>query len=41
MIIRPTRPDDQAAIWVIIEPTIRAGETCTLDPAMTREQVLA
>jgi len=29
ILIRPARPDDAAAIWAIIGPTIRAGETYT------------
>jgi len=34
MLIRPATPDDAAAIWAMIEPVIRAGETLTLDRAM-------
>jgi hypothetical protein len=34
MLIRPAHADDAAAIWSIIGPTIRAGETYTLDPMM-------
>lgn len=41
MLIRPAGPDDTTAIWSIIEPTIRAGETYTLDRDMTREEALA
>lgn len=41
MVIRPARPDDAAAIWSIIGPTIRAGETYTLDPAMSEADALA
>ena len=29
--IRPATDDDWASIWAILEPTIRAGETYTLD----------
>jgi hypothetical protein len=32
MQIRPAVPKDSAAIWSIIEPVIRAGETYTLIP---------
>ena len=39
--IRPARPEDCDAIWSILEPTIRAGETYTLPREMTREQALA
>lgn len=41
MLIRTTRPEDAPAIWSIIEPVIRAGETYTLDRDMTEEQALA
>lgn len=41
MIIRPARPDDRPAIWAILEPTIRAGETYALDPAMREADALA
>ena len=41
MLIRPVRPADQPAIWQIIGPTIRAGETYALDAAMTEEEALA
>ena len=34
MLIRPAHAGDAAAIWSIIGPTIRAGETYTLDPTM-------
>ena len=39
--IRPARPEDRASIWSIIGPTIRAGETYTLDPALTEADALA
>ncbi len=41
MPIRPARPEDAAAIWSIIGPVIRAGETYALDAAMSREDALA
>jgi ribosomal protein S18 acetylase RimI-like enzyme len=41
MIIRPAGSGDANAIWAILEPTIRAGETYTLPRDMEREQVLA
>src|SRR5260370_19994435 len=41
MIIRPAGSSDAAAIWSILEPTIRAGETYTLPLDMNREQALA
>ncbi len=37
LLIRAASPADQAAIWAILEPTIRAGEPgltlCTVIPA--------
>jgi len=41
MNIRPAGPSDADAIWSILEPTIRAGETYTLPREMDREQALA
>lgn len=41
MLIRPARPEDRTAIWSIIGPTIRAGETYTLDPDMSEADALA
>jgi len=41
MIIRPATPADAAAIWTIIEPTIRAGETYALDRDMSEADALA
>ena len=40
MNIRHATDADADAIWRIIEPTIRAGATYTLDPAMSREAAL-
>lgn len=40
--IRPAkRPDDDDAIWAIMEPVIREGATYPLDPEMDREGALA
>lgn len=41
MIIRPARDADKAAIWSIIGPTIRAGETYPLPRDMTQADALA
>jgi ribosomal protein S18 acetylase RimI-like enzyme len=38
--IREAEPRDRDAIWEILEPTIRAGETYTLPRDFTREQAL-
>jgi len=40
MLIRPAAPPDADAIWSILEPVIRAGETFALDRAMSREDAL-
>ncbi|QCB53694.1 N-acetyltransferase [Sphingopyxis sp. PAMC25046] len=39
--IRPATPADSAAIWAILEPVIRAGETYTLDRDMREGDALA
>ena len=41
LLIRPAGPADAAALWVILEPIIRAGETYTLDPDLTEAEALA
>jgi ribosomal protein S18 acetylase RimI-like enzyme len=40
MNIRPATDADAEPIWRIIAPTIRAGTTYTLDPAMSKEDAL-
>ncbi|UYY77435.1 GNAT family N-acetyltransferase [Sphingomonas sp. R1] len=39
--IRPAAPGDRAAIWAILEPVLRAGETYALNRDLTREAALA
>jgi L-amino acid N-acyltransferase YncA len=39
--IRTARPGDSDAIWAILEPVIRAGDTYTLPRNMNREEALA
>ena len=39
--IRPAAPADEPAIWAILEPMIRAGETYPLPRDMTRAAALA
>ena len=39
--IRPARPGDAPALWAILEPVIRAGDTYALDPAMGQAEALA
>jgi ribosomal protein S18 acetylase RimI-like enzyme len=41
MQIRPALPSDADAIWAILDPTIRAGETYTLPVDMSRDDALA
>src|SRR5689334_3717525 len=41
MRIRPARHDDRDAIWHILEPTIRAGETYALPIDMSEFDALA
>ncbi|AHB49608.1 acetyltransferase [Hyphomicrobium nitrativorans NL23] len=41
MLIRPASPEDAAAIWSIMEPVVRAGETYALDRDMSRDDALA
>ena len=41
MIVRPALPDDTGAIWSILEPTIRAGETYPLPRDMGEQDALA
>jgi ribosomal protein S18 acetylase RimI-like enzyme len=40
MLIRPATQDDEEAIWRIIGPTIRAGETYALDRDMSETDAL-
>ncbi|GAA0747367.1 GNAT family N-acetyltransferase [Sphingomonas sp. ABOLD] len=40
-VIRPAVRQDGAAIWAILEPVIRAGETYALDRDMSRDDALA
>src|SRR5262245_28960844 len=39
--IRPATQDDAPAIWAILEPVIRAGETYALPRDMSKEAALA
>jgi L-amino acid N-acyltransferase YncA len=41
MLIRPATNEDTNAIWAIMEPIIRAGETYTLPREMDKESALA
>lgn len=40
MIIRPYLPEDRAAVWGIIEPAIRAGETLAMPQNMTETEAI-
>ena len=39
--VRAARADDREAIWAILEPVIRAGDTYTLPRQMSRDEALA
>lgn len=39
--IRSATEADHAAIWAILEPVFRAGDTYTIDPDISREDALA
>ncbi len=41
MLIRPARDADRDAIWSMLEPVFRAGETYAIDAAVSREDALA
>jgi ribosomal protein S18 acetylase RimI-like enzyme len=41
MLVRAATRDDRDAIWAILEPMIRAGETYTLPRDLTRDDALA
>jgi ribosomal protein S18 acetylase RimI-like enzyme len=41
MLIRPAIPEDDDAIWVILEPTFRAGETYPIPRDISRADALA
>lgn len=41
MRIRPATPTDASAIWSILEPMVRAGETFALPREMSRDDALA
>ena len=40
MDIRAAQPDDASAIWAILEPVFRAGETYALPPHISRDSAL-
>ena len=41
MLIRPLTPDDHDALWAVLEPVIRAGETYALPRDMARDAALS
>ena len=41
MSIRPATSHDRDAVWHILEPVFRAGETYAVDPAISRQDALA
>ena len=38
--IRPVTPGDEDAIWAMLEPVFRAGQTYAIDPAISRDAAL-
>jgi ribosomal protein S18 acetylase RimI-like enzyme len=40
-LIRPARASDRAAIWALLEPVFRAGDTYAVDPDISRDDALA
>lgn len=41
MEIRPATPADGDAIWTLLEPAFRAGDSYAIDPEITRDDALA
>ena len=41
MLIRATRKEDRDAIWQVLEPTIRAGDTYPLPRDMNKAEAIA
>ena len=39
--IRPASPADQDAIWAMLKPVFRAGDTYAVDPDISRDDALA
>ena len=39
--IRPATPADDDALWAMLKPVFRAGDTYAIDPDMSREDALA
>lgn len=41
LILRPVTPADHDALWAMLQPVFRAGETYAIDPEITRDKALA
>jgi ribosomal protein S18 acetylase RimI-like enzyme len=39
--VRPAKPEDHAAIWSILKPIFRAGDTYTIAPDISRTEAIA
>lgn len=39
--IRPATPEDADALWAILKPVFRSGDTYTVDPDISRQDALA
>ena len=40
VLLRPAISEDEPALWSMLEPVFRAGETYAIDPAISREDAL-
>lgn len=40
MIIRAAEPDDKDAIWAMLKPVFRTGDTYAIEPSISREDAL-
>lgn len=40
VLLRPVTRQDEPALWAMLEPVFRAGETYAVDPAISREDAL-
>lgn len=41
MNLRKTRPEDHSALWTMLKPVFRAGETYAIDPEISQKDALA
>ncbi len=41
LVIRPAQPEDADALWALLEPVFRAGDTYLIDPDISRADAMA